>query len=162
MKKIVFALATFVTLNIGIGFAAPINDLAQDQTALGIGTDTFYAEHKFGDSFTLGFQNMNWGIGTMNDIYGQIAISPNLRGIVGTRNFASESVLYLGMAVDGHIASNTDGYASLIGGDQFKEIQVGANFRLTQNVDLNLNYHSYMPDFANNQTGVGVGATFKF
>lgn len=163
MKKTVLALATFLTLNAGIGFAAPINDLSQGQTAIGIGNDNFYLEHKLTDNFTLGLQNVDRDNGgNLSDIYGQLQLTNNLRGIIGSRNFDPSSKLYLGMAVNGPLAPEADGYASLIAGNEFKELQVGTNFRLTHNLDLNLNYHSFMPDVGSNKTGVGVGATIKF
>ncbi|MBP2655432.1 MAG: hypothetical protein H6Q73_3001 [Firmicutes bacterium] len=159
MKKLILALFTLM-LSSNIVIAAPINNLSSEQTALGFGTDSFYLEHKFTPSFTLGFQNLDWN--GNDDIYGQFNLSENLRGIIGNRNFDSGSEIYLGMAVTGPLAPKCDGYASIIAGSSFKEFQAGANFKLTTTVDLNVNYHSYMPDVGKNKTGVGLGATFKF
>ena len=162
MRKTVLTLAAILALNVGVGFAAPINNLSQGETAVGAGTDAFYLEHKLSNSFTLGFQNVDRG-SDMNDIYGQFKLSNNLRGIIGNRDFdGGGSRMYLGMAVNGPVAPGWDGYASLIGGNEFKEVQVGANIGLASNVDLNLNYHSYMPDWGRNKNGVGIGATLKF
>lgn len=163
MKKVLFSLAFLLIFVMSTAFAAPINDLATGQTAIGAGSDNFYLEHKLTDSFTLGFQNVDWGSGlNANDIYGQFQLSSNLRGIVGSRNWDSGSKMYLGLAVNGAMGPEWEGYASIIGGNNFKEVQAGANFRLTHNVDLNLNYHSFMPDFGPDKNGVGVGVTFKF
>lgn len=165
MKKFVLTIAAFVTLNAGVAaFAAPINDLGQGQTAVGIGTDTFYLEHKLTDSFTIGYQNVDRDrSGHMSDVYGQFQLGKNIRGIVGNRDFDySNSKMYLGMAVNGPVAPGWDGYASLIAGSEFKELQVGANIGIAPNVDLNLSYHSFMPDYGNNRNGVGIGATLKF
>lgn len=164
MKKLVLTLIALVSLSAGVGFAAPVNDLGQGQTALGIGSDTFYLEHKLADKFTIGFQNVDrGGSGNMNDIYGQLQFTDNLRGIVGSRDFDySGSKMYLGMAINGPLSPNWAGYASLIAGSEFKELQVGANVGLSHNVDLNLSYHSFMPDGGNNRNGVGIGATLKF
>lgn len=163
MKKTAIALAAFVTLNIGTGFAAPVNDLSQGQTAVGAGTDTFYLEHKLSDNFTIGYENMDRNnTGSMNDIYGQLNLNSNLRGIIGSRNFSSDSETYLGLAVNGALSPQADGYASLIGGSQFKELQIGTNYKLSHNTDLNINYHSFMPDEGRNKDGIGVGATLKF
>jgi hypothetical protein len=164
LKKIVLSLVAALALNVGIGFAAPINDLATGQTAVGIGSDTFYLEHQLTDNFTLGFQNVDRGDNgsSLDDIYGQFRLSGNLRAIVGSRNFDFGSKLYGGLAVSGPMAPEWDGYASFVAGDQFKELQVGANFHLAHNVDLNVNYHSFMPDAGRDTNGVGVGATFKF
>jgi hypothetical protein len=163
MKKIVLTLAALLIVSAGTCFAAPINDLSSGETALGIGTDTFYVEHKLSDNFTLGFQNQNPDYyGHMNDVYGQFNLSNNLRAIVGSRNFDPGSKMYAGLAVNGPIASEAQGYASFVAGDQFQELQAGANIRLTHNVDLNLGYHSFMPEFGSNSNGVNVGATIKF
>ncbi len=163
MKKTIVALTAIFTMNIGISLAAPINDLSTGHTALGIGNDTFYIENKIADNFTLGIQNGNRdNDGNMNDIYGQIQLSDNLRGIIGSRNFDAESKMYLGMAVNEPLSSGWDGYGSLIGGNGFKELQVGANLGIASNVDFNLNYHSFMPDLGSSKNGVGFGATVKF
>ena len=163
MKKIIVALTAVVTMNAGIALAAPINDLSKGQTALGIGTDTFYIENRIGDNFTLGIQNAKRdNAGNMNDNYGQFNLSNNLRGIIGSRNVDAGSKMYLGMAINGPLSSGWDGYGSLIAGDRFKEMQVGANIGIANDVDLNLNYHSFMPDSGSNANGVGFGATIKF
>lgn len=163
MKKILLAFTVFFTLSIGTLFAAPINDLYTGQTAIGAGSDTFYIENKLTDNFTLGYQNVDLDhYGNSDDVYGQLHFTDNLRGIIGNRSFDSNSKMYLGMAVNTPLAPNSTGYASLIAGNSFKEVQVGANVNLAPNVDLNLNYHSFIPDEGHNSNGVGVGATLKF
>jgi hypothetical protein len=164
LKKIVLTLVAVLALSVGTGFAAPVNDLATGQTAVGVGSDALYLEHQFSDNFTLGFQNLDRGDNgsSLNDIYGQFRLSNNLRAIVGSRNFDSSSRLYGGIAVNGPLSSDWDGYASFVAGDQFQEWQVGANLRLASNVDLNLNYHSFIPDAGRDTNAVGVGVTLKF
>lgn len=162
MKKTAIALAAFFAVQFANAFAAPINDLAQGQTAAGIGSDSVYLEHKLTNNFTLGYQNLDNDRGDADDLYGQFQLSGNLKGIVGNRSFHSDSNTYLGLAVNSPLSNDTTGYASLIAGSEFKELQVGANFRLTGNIDLNLDYHSFMPDSGQDKNGVGVGATFKF
>lgn len=163
MKKTVLALAALFALQATAAFAAPVNDLSQGQTAAGLSTDTFYLEHKVSNSFTLGLQNVDWdNKGSMDDIYGQFKLSENLRGIVGSRDLDPGSKMYLGMAVDGQLSPEWKGYASLIAGSEFKEMQAGANYKVARNVDLNLSYHSYMPDAGRNRNGVDFGATLKF
>jgi len=164
LKKIVLSLVAALVLSVGTGFAAPINDLATGQTAVGLGSDTFYLEHKLTDNFTLGFQNVDRGDNgtSLDDIYGQFRLSDNLRAIIGSRNLDSGSKFYGGLAVNGPMAPEWDGYASFIAGNQFKELQVGANFHLAHNLDLNLNYHSFMPDAGRDTNGAGVGVTLKF
>ena len=163
MKKIVVVLSAFFVLSASAALAAPVNDLAKGQTAIGAGSDTVYLEHRVTDGFTVGYQNVDRdAYGSRDDFYGQINLTDNVRGIVGTRDFAGGSKMYLGMAVNGPVSSEAQGYASMVAGSEFKEMQVVANVRLTHNVDLNLNYHSFMPDVGRNQNGVGVGATLKF
>ncbi|MEN6413933.1 MAG: hypothetical protein ABFC84_14415 [Veillonellales bacterium] len=163
MKKIIVALTALLTLNTATLLAAPVNDLATGQTAIGAGNSTFYVEHKLADNFTLGYQNVDRDeYGKMDDIYGQYQFTDNLRGIIGSRNFDSTAKTYLGIAVNTPLSSSATGYASLITGSEFKEVEVGTNINLARNVDLNLGYHSFMPDQGRNNTGVGVGASFKF
>jgi hypothetical protein len=163
LKKIVLTLAALLTFNTGIGFTTPVNDLEKGQTAAGIGSDTFYLEHKLADNFTLGLQNSNWEhSGNLDNIYGQLQLTNNLRGIIGSNNFDSDAKVYVGMAVNGPITPEWEGYTSIIAGNQFKELQVGANFKIAYNAAINLNFHSFMPDAGDNKNGVGVGATLKF
>lgn len=163
MKKTVIAVAAFFALQAGTSLAAPINDLYRGQTAVGLSSDTFYLEHQVTNSFTLGFQNVDWNNGgSMDDIYGQFKLDNSLRGIVGSRDFASGSKLYLGLGVNGALSPEWTGHASLVAGSEFKEVQAGASYALARNVDLNLNYHSFMPDSGRNKNGADIGATFKF
>lgn len=171
MKKITWALAGLLALNVGTGFAAPINNLSTQETAVGItlhnsnpDSDTFYIEHKISPNFTLGYQSIDWdGAGDMDDIYGQVHLTDNLRALIGDRDFGGESKFYLGLAVNGPIAPQWDGYVSAIAASNHKEFQVGANYQLTHNVDLNINYRSLRPDGdGDNINGLGIGATLKF
>jgi len=98
----------------------------------------------------------------MDDIYGQFRMKGNLSGIIGNRDFGYNSKMYLGLAMSSALSNDTDGYASLIAGSNFKELQLGANIQLAHNIDLNLDYHTYMPDAGKNRNGIGVGATVKF
>jgi hypothetical protein len=162
MKKTFLALSACLALQVGIAAAAPINDLASQQTAVGIGNEGFYLEHKLTDNFTLGYQSVDYA-NDADDVYGQFSLTNNLRGIIGSRNFDNaDSKMYLGLAVDGPISPSAQGYASFITGSHFDELQVGANLPLANNIDLNLGYHSYMPDYSSDKNGVNVGATLKF
>lgn len=154
MKKIALTVISLVAFSMGTGFAAPINNLTQGQTAVGIIDDSFYAEHKMSDNLTLGVQK--------NDIYGQFNLDNNLRAIVGSRDYNSDSKIYIGAAVNSPLAPSLDGYASIIGANNFKELQVGANYNLTNNLDVNLNYRSFMPDQGGNSNRTALGATLKF
>ena len=164
MKKSLLILGAFITMSTATGFAAPLNDLGNEQTAVGVSGDAFYLEHKFGDRFTLGYQSMDRDYyGDMKDIYGQYQFTNNLRGIVGNRDFDySDSSVYLGLGLNGSLAPQLDGYASFLAGDEFKELQVGAGYKLARNLDLNVTYSNFMPDHGKDKDEFAVGATFKF
>jgi hypothetical protein len=154
MKKIILTIAAFFAFGVGTGLAAPINNLANGQTAVGYLHDSFYLEHKLTDNLTLGIQE--------DDIYGQLNITHNIRAIVGSRDYNSNSSVYIGAAVNTSLAPNVDGYASLVGSSDFREVQVGANVNVAPNVDINIDYRSFMPDHGRDTNRFGVGATLKF
>jgi len=154
MKKIVITVISLLTFGVGTGFAAPINNLNQGQTAIGVVDESFYIEHKLSDNITLGLQE--------DDIYGQLTLSNNLRAIIGSKDYHSDSEFYIGAAVNTPLAPSLDGYASIIGANNFKELQVGVNYNLTTNFDINLNYRSFMPDQGSNSNRTSLGASFKF
>jgi hypothetical protein len=154
MKKTVLALAVTFALGVGTGFAAPINNLDSNQTAIGVQDQSLYIEHKFSDTVTLGFQE--------HDVYGQFNLNNNLRLIAGSKDFNSNSEFYGGVGLAAPLASNLDGYTSLVFGSGFKEMQVGANVNVAPNFDLNVNYRSLMPDQRSNSNRTSVGAVFKF
>lgn len=154
MKKVILTVVTLLSFGAATGFAAPINNLTKGETALGFMDDSIYVENKVADNLTVGFQK--------NDIYGQIALNNNIRAIVGNRDDNYGSKMYIGAAVNSPLAPSLDGYASLIGANGFKEMQIGANYNLTNNVDVNFNYRSFMPDQGSNSNRTAVGATLKF
>lgn len=163
MKKVLLGVGLLLSVGVGTGFAAPINDLSRDQSAVGVMTDTIYVEHKFGDNLTIGYQNVDRKHGSsMDDFYGQFAI-PNsgVRAILGHRDFGSGST-YIGLSINDELAPKVDGYASVIGSDDFMEYQVGAIYGLTSAVDLNLNYRNFRPDHYSNESRLEVGASYKF
>lgn len=164
MKKGLLVLGAFVVMTASTSFAAPLNNLNSDQTAVGVSGDTVYIEHKFGDRFTLGYQSVDRDYyGDMKDVYGQYEFSKNVRGIVGSRDFDyHDSSMYLGVGLQGEIAPKVNGSAAYVAGDEFSEVQVGAGFQLASNVDLNVTYTNFMPDQGTDKDEVAVGATFKF
>jgi len=154
MKKIALAVVSLFALGVGTVFAAPVNNLNQGQTAIGVLDSSLYIEHKLTNNLTLGLGE--------DDIYGQIGLGSNIRGIVGSRDYNNGSKMYVGAAVNTPIAPSLDGYASIIGANNFKEVQVGANYNLTSNFDVNVNYRSFMPDQGSNSDRTSLGAAFKF
>jgi hypothetical protein len=154
MNKILLVLAAMLLLGVGTAFAAPLNNLTDGQTAIGWVGDKGYIENKVTNNVTVGLEN--------NEIYGQYGFTKNLRLIVGGQNYNSNSSCYAGLGVIATVAPKLDAYASLVGGDGFSELQVGANLNVLPNLDLNVNYRSTMPEIGSNIYRVGVGATFKF
>lgn len=154
MKKIALASALMIALGVGTGFATPINNLGNGQTAVGAQDQSVYIEHKFSDTFTLGLQE--------NNIYGQFDLNKNLRLIAGSKDYNNNSEFYGGVGLTAPLASNIDGYTSLVGGSGFKEMQIGANVNVAQNFDINLNYRSLMPDQGSNSNRTSLGASIKF
>lgn len=154
MKKTLLASAVMIALSVGTGFAAPMNNLSDEQTAIGIQDQSVYIEHKFGDTVTLGVQE--------DDVYGQFTLNNNLRLLAGSKDYGSDSEFYAGVGVSAPLASNLDGYASLVAGSDFKEMQVGANVNVAPNFDINVNYRSLMPDEGHDRDRTSIGAAFKF
>jgi hypothetical protein len=154
MKKALLASAVMIALSIGTAFAAPVNNLNDGQTAVGVQDKSVYVEHKFGDTLTLGVQK--------DDVYGQFNVNNNLRVLAGSKDYNSESEFYAGVGVTAPLAANLDGYATLVAGNGFKEMQLGANVNVASNFDLNLNYRSFMPNQGSNSDRTSIGASFKF
>lgn len=163
MKKSIVTLAAILTLTTGAASAAPINNLASGETAIGVGTNENYIEHQISNDITLGYQKADRDeYGNQDDIYGQIRLVDHVRAIVGHRDLNYKSNYYGGIAANVPLLPNATGYASFITGSDFKETQIGTNVSLVSNVELNLNYHSFSPDHGRNENGFGVGATVKF
>lgn len=161
MKKLALTLAGLLAFNVGIAAAAPLNELDTHQTAVGImihdsgpNTDTLYIEHKLSPQFTIGVQT--------DDIYGQIHLTDSLRAIIGNRNYGPDSKFYLGLGLTGPLSAQWDGFASLTAASEYKELHVGANYKVTHNVALTISYRSFMPDAGDNKNGIGFGASYKF
>jgi len=154
MKKIVLTVVSILAIGASTAFAGtPINELNQGQTAIGVQDHDLYIQHQLSNNFSLGFSE--------NDINGQIGLGNNIKGIIGSRDYGG-SKLYAGLAVTAPLAPSLAGYASFVGADNFTEAQVGANYNLTNNLDLNLNYRSLMPEYGNDQNRTSVGAAYKF
>lgn len=154
MKKIALATTLMLTLSAGSVFASPINNLDNEQTAIGVQDSRAFIEHKFSDTVTVGLQE--------DDIYGQFAVGKNIRLLAGQRDYHDDSQMYGGLGLTAPLAPNIDGYATLVGGADFKEMQLGANVNIAPNLDLNVNYRSMMPDHGSDSNKTTVGATFKF
>lgn len=165
MKKSILALTALLAFHTNVAFTAPINDLGVGETAIGIATTDFYAEHQFSDNLTIGYQNVDRdAYGKMDDIYGQFRFTDQLRGIVGNRNDLPNggSNFYAGLSINAPLADKLNGYASYVIGGDFNEAQIGASYALAANVDFNVNYHAFDPDHRRSEDKFGFGATVKF
>lgn len=164
MKKSLLALTALVAFNVTSVFAAPINDLSAGETAIGFRTTEYYVEHQLSDNFTIGYQNADRRYyGDMDDIYGQFRISENLRAMIGNRDLPYDSSnFYAGLAASAPLGDRMTGYISYAVGGDFKEAQVGTNIAIASNIDFNVNYHAFSPDYGRNEDKFGVGATIKF
>ncbi|MDF2636450.1 MAG: hypothetical protein K0R78_3324 [Pelosinus sp.] len=163
MKKALVGVGLLLSVSVGTAFAAPINNLERGQSAVGLMTDTFYVEHEIVDNLTIGYQNIDRKHGSsMDDFYAQYKLPfSSVRAILGHRDLGSGST-YIGLSVSENLAPKVNGYASVIGSDDFTEYQVGARLELTREVDLNLNYRNFRPDHYRNESRVEVGASYKF
>lgn len=165
MKKLLLSLTVLTALSTATAMAAPINNLAANETAVGVGTKESYIEHKINNDITLGYQYADRdNYGHMNDVYGQIDLMSNVKGIVGHRDNLpqNDSNFYAGLSISTPRVMGTEGYAAYITGADFNETQVGVNMNVAANVDLNINYHNFDADHASRENGIGIGATLKF
>lgn len=160
-----------LVFNLNSVFAAPINELEQGQSALGMtvqGGDknqSYFWESKFGPNATIGFQVTDWSnSSSMTDIYAQFEMNPEadnpLRLIVGTKTYDSSSRVYLGAAMSSPLSMETKGYASAVFGSGIQDLQFGANYSLSDSALLNLNYRILR--YEGSKNGIGLGVTCKF
>lgn len=161
MKKIICSTVVFSVLTISTVLAAPLNDLATNQTAVGASNDGIYIENKVADKFTLGLQGIDLHDDSSFDIYGQYHFTNNFRGIIGHRD-AFDGSLYAGVGVSDNLDENWIGHAYAIFGDDFTEAQLGAAYKINSELDANLYLRLFTPDHGDNHNRVGIGLTYKF
>jgi opacity protein-like surface antigen len=179
MKKKILALLAGSMLASSIGFAAPISDLAQSQATIGYdhyslshdtSNNSIYLEGALSDKFTLGVEHNNNsadGVKDWNttDVYVQYKVDPNVRLILGNRNYdynnQSDKVFY-GVGFTANLAPRLDGYASVITNSTTTEWQAGVNYALSDNVALNVAYKNNKDSDYPTYDGVGIGLNCKF
>ena len=164
MKKVLLPLTLLLAFSVGTGFASPINNLTKDQTAVGIllhtDQNSYYIENKVTDTLTVGYEKIKVKNIDMDDFHLQFDTNPNAKVLLGLRDLNSSSRAYAGLALTAQLNTDAMGYASLIGGNHFTELQVGVNYRLTEGYDLNLNYRALNYQHYNDVTTIGV--SYKF
>ncbi|AJQ25466.1 hypothetical protein [Pelosinus fermentans] len=164
MKKIIITFISFLLLNMNNVFATPINDLEREDTAVGVISGSknsmYYIEMQTTDNLILGISYRDLRDDkSATDYYAQIRTdNETLRVIIGNRISDSHSKGYLGGAVQRELADDLEGYASLIAGNGLQELQLGANYRLTDTSDLNIN----LSTLSGNKSSIGIGVSCKF
>ncbi len=163
MNKVIVTLTIWLFLSITIVSAVPVNDLENGDTAIGVisgsNNNMYYLETKSSDNLILGIQSLD--LRTSNsaaDFYAQIKMDDTLRVIFGNRIIDSRSKAYLGGAIESRLNPDVNGYASVIAGNGFQELQMGVNYKLTDANDININFSS----LSDNKASLGIGLSYKF
>lgn len=163
LKKTILTFISLFLLNINNSFAAPINDLERGDTIVGVTSGSknsmYYLETQNTDNLIIGIQSLDLrSDGIATDYYVQVKMDDISRVIVGNRIHHSRSKSYLGGAIQNELAPDIEGYASLIAGDGLQELQLGANYKLTDISDININFSTT----SGSQSSVGIGLSCKF
>ena len=146
--------------------AAPVNQMAAHETAIGANTKGAYVEHKVTNKATVGYEYMDRDEYDNQDAaYLQYdIIGSEVKAIGGYRwNLPGDkSNAFIGASISTPKIFGFDAYASYAAGKDFNETQVGINKNIIANLDANLNYHNFKPDEGHHEDGIGVGVTLKF
>ena len=165
-KRIAAMTAAALTLAAAQAFAAPVNQMANHETAVGANTKGAYVEHKVTGKTTVGYEYMDRDEYQNQDaVYLQYdLIGSEVKGIGGYRwNLPGDkNNAYIGAAVSTPKVFGFEAYASYIAGKDFNETQVGLNKNIIANIDANINYHNFKPDEGHHEDGIGVGLSVKF
>jgi opacity protein-like surface antigen len=179
MKKKILTILTGTMLAASVSFAAPITDLQQNETTIGynhynldangqdIDNDSFYLENAVSDKVILGIERNSYSVPGASlkatDIYAQYKLDPNIRLIVGNRDYSpgSNKVFY-GIGASAALAPKLDGYASVTTSSIATDWQVGAAYKLNSQTSLNLGYKSYKEDGSAKADGLGFGVNYTF
>ncbi|WP_294158682.1 hypothetical protein [uncultured Selenomonas sp.] len=165
-KTHIAGLALAICMIGATAFAAPVNQMANHETAIGAHTKGAYVEHKVMSKATVGYEYMDRDEYQNQDAaYLQYdLIGSEVKAIGGYRwNLPGDkSNAFIGAAVSTPKIFGFEAYASYTAGKDFNETQVGINKNLIANIDANLNYHNFKPDEGHHEDGIGVGLTLKF
>lgn len=179
MKKKVLTIITGGMLAASVGFAAPITDLQPNETTIGynhynlsadgldINDDSFYAEHAVSDKVILGVEKNTYSAPgpdfDTTDIYAHYHLNPQLRLIVGHRNYSDgPDKMFYGVGASTALAPRLDGYASVTASSMATDWQVGAAYKLNSQASLQLGYKSYKEDGLPRADGLGFGVNYSF
>ena len=144
-------------------FAAPVNDLEKGETAAGIiggnHSSIYYLETQNTDMLTVGIQYLDLKENNnATDFYAQLKINESLRAIAGNRAIGSASKYYMGAAVKNSLIPEVDGYAAVIAGSGFQELQLGASYKITDTNDINISFCTV----TGNKSSIGIGLSCRF
>lgn len=179
MKKKILTVLAGTMLVSSVSFAAPITDLQKNETSVGynhynldiaghdLNDDSFYLENGVADKLVLGLEANSYSAGGSSDhttdIYAQYKLDPNVRLIVGNRNYSDgPNKMFYGVGVNANLSSNVDGYASVTTSSIATEWQTGLEYSLNKQTALHLGYKSYKEDGLARADGLGFGASYKF
>lgn len=166
MKKTVLLTMSMMLAASSAVMAAPINQMANHETAIGVGTKESYIEHKVTGKATIGYQYADRDeYGDHKDAYLQYDLVGSEVKMIGGYRWGlpgDKDQAFGGIALSTPKVLGFDAYASYVAGKDFNETQVGINKNLLFNVDLNVNYHNFKPDNGHHENGVGAGLTVKF
>ncbi|EGO62141.1 hypothetical protein [Acetonema longum] len=157
-----------------IVFAAPVNNLEMGERAMGMlfgqDSDTYYFESKINETFTFGFQLVDYNDNSdLRDFYGQFDVmgyggrrgDMGLKIILGSRTIVHEtSKKYVGAAITQELSPDWSSYTSFLAGRGLKELQAGFNFRLTEEYDLNFHYRYF--EYQGSRDELSIGLSYKF
>ncbi len=179
MKKKILAILTGTMLVTGVGFAAPVTDLQEGESTIGynhynldvvgqnIDDDSFYLENAVTDKVILGIERNSYSIpgydAKTTDIYAHYKLDPNIRLIVGNRDYSGgPSKMFYGIGANTNLSPKVDGYASVTSSSIATEWQAGVTYKLNNQASLHLGYKSYKEDGAATADGMGFGVNYKF
>lgn len=166
MKKTALLTLGALMMSSAAVMAAPINQMAEHETAIGVGTNESYIEHKVTNKMTVGYQYADRDqYGDHKDAYLQYDIVGSEIKMIGGYRWnlpGDKDQAFGGVAVSTPKVLGFEAYASYIAGKDFNETTVGVNKNLLFNVDVNVNYHNFKPEYGKRENGVGAGVTVKF
>ena len=175
MKKKILTVLAGTMLVSSVSFAAPITDLQKSETSVGynhynlndLDNDSFYLENAVSNKVVLGLESNSYSAGGFSDhttdIYAQYKLDPNVRLIVGNRDYSDgPNKMFYGVGVNANLSPKVDGYASVTTSSIATEWQTGLEYSLDKQTALHLGYKSNKQDGFSRADGIGFGANYKF
>jgi len=166
LKKLVFLTTILLFLSNAICLASPITNQIggnDGESTVGFTTNGYlYFETSDSNNRVVGLQYVNG----QAEFYTQNPINNNFRAIIGVKvtDFQESTLnvdakIYVGAATINSLNDNLDGYASLIAGYGFQELEIGLNYTLASNSYINLNCR--FPADNKNNSNLNIGLITK-